>query len=50
MSTEQRSGCLLTLQQACKVAVFGTWQLVSDILRQMVLQHYAWKTYHRGVF
>lgn len=39
---------MLTLQRACEVAVFGVWQLVSDILRQMELRHCAWKTCHRG--
>lgn len=34
---------LLTFQQVCKIAFFGSWQFVSDILSQMELQHYAWE-------
>lgn len=41
VSTEQRSGCLCVWHPVCKIAVFGTWQVVSDILSQMVLKCYA---------
>lgn len=34
---------LLVLQPVCRIAVFGIWQFVSDILSQMVLRYYAWE-------